>query len=61
MPKGVYPRKGNLELSALAREVNPVRTFQAQVYDLELRVADLERRLVQANEYFSKGYIPPNV
>jgi hypothetical protein len=56
MPKGVYQRKVDLN-----REINPVAAFKAKVYDLELRVADLERRLAQANEYFAKGYIPPAV
>lgn len=62
MPRGVYPRKGNRELAALGiHPTNPAANMQASIYDLELRIADLERRLEKANEYFQKGYVPPNV
>lgn len=51
MPRGVYQRKNQ---AAPMPEPPPEPS-------LEARIADLERRLEKANEYFQKGYVPPNV
>lgn len=38
-----------------------VRNLTAALAAAIERIADLERRLEKANEYFQKGYVPPNV
>ena len=47
--------KGHSQLEA------DVKLLRGAIDALVSRVADLERRLIQANEYFAKGYIPPAV
>jgi hypothetical protein len=47
MPKGQYERKPKPDEPDLAA--------------LEARIADLERRLEAANDYFRRGYVPPSV
>ncbi len=60
MPKGIYPRKGNPDLAAL--RINPESQAQARLYDLELRITDLEKRLEKANvDYLQRGYVPPSI
>jgi hypothetical protein len=55
MPKGQYERKPKPPIAG------HTEALWAELSLAIERIADLERRLVQANEYFAKGYIPPNV
>ena len=54
MPKGIYPRE-RLRGEPTAHEM------RMDIERLEERVKALEARIATMNEYFERGYLPPNV
>ena len=60
MPKGVYDRSVR-ELGQLdtAKRLAVLEISREQLFE---RIADLERRLQEANlQYFASGYVPPKI
>jgi hypothetical protein len=52
MPRGQYVRVPKPKHEDVSRET---------IEQLAARIADLERRIEAANEYFRRGYVPPSV